>query len=300
MGVCGRLGPARPCAARPARLPPGSRPRAGPWRASLTRPLTRLLAPSLRAASRAASRGRAGALVVCGPGPVSGGPRPRVVALSPRARPRARPRLRASLLAGSRATSRVEAVLRSPRWVAGRVSSRLWFGSGRLGPGCDAAVPALRALRARGILRYQPTSGLRRDTAGRSCTRPKYHPVLVTMPTESKRGSPLVGPGSSPGGGSGKGGLNQTLPKRAFAKHWAQAPPDADDRARDFSRRSGHLSGGADALAAVAETVAVPGGRRLGHPSRRVAGRPGQERPETPAGRGTDARRGTDAWRRGY
>ena len=74
----------------------------------------------------------------------------------------------------------------------------------------------------------------------------------------------------------------------------------ADDRARDFSRRSGHLSGGADALAAVAETVAVPGGRRLGHPSRRVAGRPGQERPETPAGRGTDARRGTDAWRRGY
>ena len=51
----------------------------------------------------------------------------------------------------------------------------------------------------------------------------------------------------------------------------------ADDRAIDFSRRSGHLSGGADALAAVAETVAVPGGRRLGHPSRWVAGRPGQE-----------------------
>ena len=267
--VCvGVSGP--PGLARPARLPPGSRPRAGPWRASLTRPLTRLLAPSLRAASRAASRGRAGALVVCGPGPVSGGPRPRVVALSPRARPRARPRLRASLLAGSRATSRVEAVLRSPRWVAGRVSSRLWFGSGRLGPGCDAAVPALR------IPRYQPTSGLRRDTAGRSRTRPKYHPVLVTTPTESKRGSPLVGPGSSPGGGSGKGGLNQTLPKRAFAKHWAQAPPDADDRARDFSRRCGHLSGGADALAAVAETAAAPGGRRLGHPSRWVAGRPGQ------------------------
>ena len=52
---------------------------------------------------------------------------------------------------------------------------------------------------------------------------------------------------------------------------------EADDRARDFSRRCGHLSGGADALAAVAETVAAPGGRRLRHPSRWVAGRPGQE-----------------------
>ena len=76
--------------------------------------------------------------------------------------------------------------------------------------------------------------------------------------------------------------------------------PEADDRARDFSRRCGHLSGGADALAVIAETVAAPGGHRLGHPSRWVAGRPGQERPEDDGGPGTDARRGVDAWRRGY
>ena len=88
----------------------------------------------------------------------------------------------------------------------------------------------------------------------------------------------------------------------------------ADDRARDFSRRCGHLSGGAAALAANAGAEAAPDSRRLGYPSRWVAGRPGQDRQKgrrragalthggelTPGGGGTDDRRGTDDWRRGY
>ena len=62
-----------------------------------------------------------------------------------------------------------------------------------------------------------------------------------------------------------------------------------DDRARDFSRRCGHWSGGADAFTAALAAEADPGGRRLGWPSRWLAGRPGQGR--------LGWVWGTDAWR---
>ena len=151
LGVCKRLGPARPqaCAAgtAPSLLAALGRRSAGDALAS-PRSASRALA------SRRfplVSRGRAGALVVCGPGLVSGGPRPRVFALSPRARPRARPRLRASHLAGSRASSRDETVLRSPRRVAGRVSSRRMarFGPAGARSRRGRAARASRTARAR-------------------------------------------------------------------------------------------------------------------------------------------------------